>query len=329
MTEPEFPDLLRKVVADASTAALGPEAIEIQRRGRRRQRLCAAAAVGAAAVVVTGLVSVVALSTGSPTGKQHVSLGRPNSVGSQDPTGLVGLWRVTADGSTGDSLKLGDEVTLFQSCGVLDGSWKADSAGDFVAMSYGGDSTCFTGDHQLTPAWLLEATAFRVDGSARELLDVHGAVVARLDPGATPTVNSNRIKGYADPPTLTPALRQRLSEPVALPDGIQPATAASLVGHWVPKDGDGRAYVDFTENGNFSGSDGCNGSGGRFAVGDAGHLLALEGGSSLIGCNGVNVPSWAGQAGRAGFDGDELVFYDSTGTVLGRLIRGAAPTGTP
>lgn len=138
-------------------------------------------------------------------------------------------------------------------------------------------------------------------------------------------------------PVVTDEVRRDYLPAVPLPAGLQPVTPAALLGRWGPKpapaaDDGRRPYVEFRDAGRWTGSDGCNGLGGRWAAGPAGSFIATAGSSTLIGCDNVSVQVWMDGARRAGFDRNVLVLLDDTGNVVGRLYRigGAkAPTSRP
>ena len=97
-----------------------------------------------------------------------------------------------------------------------------------------------------------------------------------------------------------------------LPAGLVPATAARLVGTWVPvtlpKGAEpGASFVTFQANHHWSGSDGCNGGAGRWALGQGGSFRATSGPQTAIGCQGRPVPGWVAGAGVAAFNGSQLV----------------------
>ena len=96
---------------------------------------------------------------------------------------------------------------------------------------------------------------------------------------------------------------------------------AELAGKWIPV-GDAAStdpHVVFGDDGTWSGSDGCNGAQGRWAVDDAGAFLATAGAMTLIGCEGAPVPTWVASARSAGLDGAFLLLLDVDGTEIVRL----------
>lgn len=244
----------------------------------------------------------------------------------RDPLALVGRWHVDGPGiAAGTALVLGEELHVFLRCGVLDGTWEADGPqGLFVAMTYGGDSACYPAGQDPSPDWLDDARSFAVEGEQRTLRDAAGTVLVRLRPGARPTVGPNRSDQAAAEPQLTPRLRERLAEPAPLPPGAEPISAAQLQRRWVPVDvANPKVELVFAADGRYSGSDGCNGEGGRYALGRQGRLVGIGGPSTAIGCDGAPVGSWVDRAGRAALVDGELVLYDADAQVLGRLRPGS------
>lgn len=257
-----------------------------------------------------------------------------NQAGSTDPLQLIGIWRVTGtDEAPGTLLRLDPaQLSLWRACGQLDGSWRADQAGNLVAdAGQSGSGSCFTGhDTALTmrPAWLAAATAFRVDGTTRLLLDDHGTVTARLVP-ATGSASSTRTpSAFDDPPKVDDAGRRWLAVPDPLPADLRPATAASLAGRWLPIEKATpqrrmQPFLQLEPDRSWTASDGCNGTMGRWMVTDGGRIFGTDAASTAIGCNNVEVASALGSAGRAGFDQDTLVLLDPQGSVLMRFARAA------
>lgn len=256
----------------------------------------------------------------------------PSATGVPDgrPSQLAGQWDVTGPGVPAKTiLTLGArEAVAFLDCGYVDGSWTALAGGVFLADLYGGDEECFDDENPYapTPSWLYDATSFVVDGKSRELRDSKGRVVAVLSPAAArPDVPEHVIDDVVEPPTLSEEERAELDRtPPAFPPGIRPATLADLLGTWVlPGEtgkGSGWPYVTFKED-LFGGSDGCNGTGGRFALVD-GVFLAIEGDSTLVGCENIDITSGAA---LLGLDGDTLVTFGKDGQEIRRAVRGPAP----
>lgn len=250
---------------------------------------------------------------------------------SYDAESLVGSWHVAAVGEEPDaSLIIGDhlngEIVLFRECGMLDGDWRANKHGMFVADLFGGDSKCFPAARQSEPdpldGWWRKVTGFRPDDTGELLVDASGRTVARLTPGAHPTAGPHAAGEYASPPVMSSDVRKRIAEPAALPDGLIAATPQDVLGTWVPTDGrPSNAHVSFGTDGSYAGSDGCNGSGGRYLVGPAGIVLATGGPTTLIGCENSPVSTWVIETGRLGLRDNHLVFVSPEGTVLGEAKR--------
>lgn len=144
----------------------------------------------------------------------------------------------------------------------------------------------------------------------------------------------------AEAPALSATDRARLDAgPPRLGTGIRSASRRELLGLW--RRGrpagtwyDGGGHVRFRGSGRWTGSDGCNGQGGRWRY-DDGRLLALPPGPREVACIGPAPPegvrlappqpvaSWVVTAVAAAFDGAILVLLDRDGRALGRLERSA------
>lgn len=257
-----------------------------------------------------------------PNGPSHPVVGNPLE--------LVGAWHVTGAGEqAGTSLILGSQLILFRSCGELFGSWNADEYGDFIGAATGGSQRCFLGRHEDSDvAWLRQAVGFRIVGLGRILVDASNKVVARLSPGAHPTAGSDVAPSEASPPVVTPALAHSFMPPAALPSRFQPATTDSVLGRWHavgPTAGNPAAYVEFSTEGRWDGSDGCNGIGGNYAIGPAGELLTTSGASTDVGCDNAPLDTWIGQARRVAVSQGRLVLFDATAHEIGVLAADPKP----
>ncbi|MDT0163969.1 META domain-containing protein [Actinotalea sp. AC32] len=122
---------------------------------------------------------------------------------------------------------------------------------------------------------------------------------------------------------MTDRTREVLASPATLPAGLVAPERDALVGRWVADApvADDEPHVDLTADGTYTGSDGCNGAGGRWGLGADGRFLATSGPMTAIGCDGAPVPTWVATARRAGMDGESLVLLDADGGELGRLSR--------
>ena len=329
---PELEDLLAAEAARYDIQQ--PPVAEIRRRRQRRLLARGAAAVAVSAAVAAAFFlapgtgptrdTMVGDANNTPAAQSSPSLSASEP---SDPALLVGRWLLEANGEEpGSAISLGEQLTLFRGCGVMDGQWKADGQQNlFVASSASGDSSCFTGDGPPLIPWLETAVAFAIDGDERRLLDKNGDTVAVLRPGAEPTVGPNRSKEFfEEPPTVTPARRAEAQEPSALPAGVRPAETEDLTQRWRPVtvNATSEAHLAFQSDGHWDGSDGCNGQGGRYVLGRDGRLLGTANGSTLIGCNGAPVGGWMFQAARAGVLNEDLVLYDRSGQLLGKLTAG-------
>ncbi len=248
---------------------------------------------------------------------------RPAAPG-RDALDLVGTWAVSGKGvEAGTVLQVADDIEVFRDCGVVDADWDADGPeGLFVASSGSGDGTCPDAARPEAVPWLQSAERFDVDGDARLLQDAEGHALARLEPQALrPTYGPNRGGGPAPAPSVSARRRARAGVPPPLPPTAQAPTPEQLQRRWVPRGAEQtKAELLFAADGRYSGSDGCNGAAGRYALGSRGRLLATSGPSTLIGCNGA--PVLVSGASRAGLVGGDLVLYDRDGSELQRLAPG-------
>ncbi len=256
----------------------------------------------------------------------------PAAAPAPDPVALIGNWRVTGtDEEEGTVLRLageGADLSLWRPCGMLGGRWRADGAGIFLA-DVPGTGACPPrgGPVASPPTWLARAAAYRLDGADRELLDAVGRVVARLVKSDVPApVDTRNVWAEgAKPPVVTDRDRQALAPAAPLPAGVTPITAQTVAGRWVAADGVRRlqeAHIELSAGGEWSGSDGCNGEGGRWVAGAGGTLLATSRPMTTMGCDNHPAGTWLYQARSAAIDGEQLIFFDRAARELGRLRRG-------
>ena len=108
-----------------------------------------------------------------------------------------------------------------------------------------------------------------------------------------------------------------------------------LVGRWIT----GVAYespeVPFlliADDGTWTGSDGCNGVQGEWAIDDEGALSVDAGPSTFIACDGVALPTIFAEASMAAIDGGRLRLFDDEGATTVKLARSTvdeAPSAAP
>lgn len=279
----------------------------------------------AALLVLTGCAGQPGGEPGGPNPDAPPMIATPGD-GESEAIGLVNLWRVTGAAGEEDPAWLrldAGEFQLWRDCGIMTGSWAASDT-LFLAEPFGGMGDCVTTTIPEV-GWLESATGFEVAPEGYDLVDADGTVVASLTIGGAPEPIPSVAESYTRPPELTAEVRAHFRAPASLPDALTPATGAALKGTWVPV-----AYVvstdphvTFEADGTWTGSDGCNGVQGRWAVGAEGEFLATSGPSTLIACEGAPVPSWVAQATAAGVNDDGwLLLFDAAGTEIGRLQRG-------
>lgn len=110
------------------------------------------------------------------------------------------------------------------------------------------------------------------------------------------------------------------SEPGSAPTSSaepDPTVVAELVGVW-GEDAAGQPYLEFTEDGNVSGSDGCNRLASTYTADDA-HVEIAAFLTTLKACEGVD--SWLSGVRAVEVDGDVLVVMDVEGAKIGELAR--------
>jgi heat shock protein HslJ len=102
-----------------------------------------------------------------------------------------------------------------------------------------------------------------------------------------------------------------------------------LLGRWVPMVARSdrwheTPYVQFSQDGTWHGTDGCNGLSGRWSVDQDGGFEASSNPSTLIACDNVDLGRQLTQAQSVELDGDTLVLRDARGNEIGRLQRSTA-----
>jgi heat shock protein HslJ len=234
-----------------------------------------------------------------------------------DASVLIGSWRVEAAGEEpGAVLRIDGDFALQRRCGELGGVWAA--VGDqFVALMFHADAACAPGTGtEFTPRWVARLQRFTMDGGRPILLDGAGAVVARLTP----------LEGAPADEAVRAAWRRENLPAAPLPAGLTPATRERVLGRWLPVE-DPRpvrreqAYVLFAADGSWTGSDGCNGEGGQWALGERGVFAAASGPSTKIGCSNAALGMGFG-VHRAAFAGGDLVLLNRKGKELARFRQG-------
>ena len=249
-----------------------------------------------------------------------------------DPAELVGRWRVRDARGAGRNTWLrlvAGAWTVEGSCGLVSGGWAASPWSFIAAPPSVADGRCGLDG----PEWLMSAASHRPSDDGWELLGQDGTVVARLL-GEDPASEDSRDAW------VRPRSADRLGEPAALPNGLRPATGEELRGTWTvpgrplarrPESAGSERRFDgphltFEADGTWTGSDGCNGSFGSWAVEDGGWaVVASQLASTLAWCDGVALPRLLDAAGRLGIDPAvdpaTLVLVDRDGDELIRLIR--------
>jgi heat shock protein HslJ len=285
----------------------------------RRAVLAAAGALSGMALLLGGC----AQTPGERNGDNEAP-GQPAA--DSTAVGLVNLWRVTgAAGEAADTwLRLDvPDFQLWRDCGMIDGEWRAtDSL--FLASVGGASGSCVVDGAIPEVPWLEAVTGYEAAGDGWALTGADGAVLASLSIDGQPDPIPTAADFFTEPPPVTAEVRSALARPAALPEGATPASAAELIGRWVPASfsGDTDPHVVLEADGSWRGSDGCNGNAGRWAADGTGGLLATSGMSTLMACEGAPVPSWLAQVRLATLHAGELRLLNGEGEELGLLVRG-------
>jgi len=247
----------------------------------------------------------------------------------QDPVDLIGLWDVS--GAPGQHEKQWirmdeNELLLFEPCGIYSGGWRA-GQGLFVTEISGGLGGSCDLTHR-AEHWLYDVTGYQTVGVGRvRLTGLNGAVVATL---TTATEDAPHSANYVDDLTQAPPVDAEASAKLALPSPL-PSGARPVVpeGRWIPvgRTGTTDTFLTFAASpesaafGSWTGSDGCNDSGGRWFAGDGGLFGATVGAVTGMACPGSPAPYWMSGVGRMAMVGAELTLYDVDGKKLGSLVR--------
>jgi hypothetical protein len=239
---------------------------------------------------------------------------------------LVNLWRVSgAVGETPNTwLRLdASEFQLWRDCGMLSGSWAA-SGTRLVASVDSANDACAPGNDWTKIGWLDAATSYRRTTTGFALVSRDGHDVATLTVDGAPKPIDTVDDPYAKPPVVTEAVRQAFQPPKAVPAKLTPATSAMVTGTWVPATGAmaTNPHATFAADGSWTGTDGCNGGGGRWAIDAGGRFLTTASLSTAIGCDGAPIPAMVTATTRMAFDGATLVLLGRDGREEGRLARG-------
>jgi hypothetical protein len=294
--------------------------------------LLRAAAGGVAAVLLVVGCASTSTGAGSPSGSPAAS--SASRASSSSALDLVGAWTVQAQGiAPGTILVLGDDLEVWSSCGVSDGSWAADTAGQFVAEIFGGSATCMpspppTSEAELQLAWLTNVASFTASRSNATLLDVDGHPLVQLSTTSTPVGNADAAPPSPYPPVPDARLTARLAPPPALPAGVRPASETDLVGRWTSAQAGAnpKAYLSFAADGTWQSYDGCNQGSGLWRD-TGGHVVAVAGPIAGVGCdNMTDLTQPLFNAAQVGLTSSgTLELFDPSGGAIAHLMRTAVP----
>jgi hypothetical protein len=284
--------------------------------------------------ILLAMVATLALgacATTSSTGQGTAEPASSDGVTDSHPADLVGLWRVTGEpGESGDSWMRFDtrSVTVWRDCGVVEGSWRANDellvADTYLTYGEG----CLVPD-AIAVDWLRSVQGYTTTHRGIDLLDTTGDTVTTLiDDDSRPPANlyNTADMGDLDP---TAEMVSELASGAPLPAGADPATG--IVGRWIAADETSTAsdepYVEFHADGSYTTTEGCNRTGGRWALGDDADFLATVGVTTDVACDMIEIPAWVGSTASIGAEHGEtdaivLTLYDKDAHPLGRLVSG-------
>ncbi|WP_255678273.1 META domain-containing protein [Pseudonocardia sp. ICBG1142] len=147
-----------------------------------------------------------------------------------------------------------------------------------------------------------------------------GVHVPRPDTTTTDTDGPHAVGPLpATPAVADPAVRAAVTEPIPTVEPTTHPLQQALLGRWTPTNDTtaGRAFVEFTDNGHWTGSDGCNTLHGTWAVHTDGVFTATADPTTLLACENVPIADWLTQTIHArlthttdGTDRETLVLHD-------------------
>jgi len=243
----------------------------------------------------------------------------------QRVSALVGLWAVSSNGESAQAvLKPSGELTLAEPCGLFRGAWRALPDATFVASLSLAPTGCVSdsirnnyNDVSAAVPWVVRVSKFEVSTAGWRALDASGATLATFSP--LPESDGGPLnQPAADPDSEQLASLDRTA--TALPHSVTPASRADIVGTWV-SDVEPKPFITFRSDGSYIASDGCNDSGGRWAVSTGGAFVASAGASTLALCSSISLDADVARAARIGVDHGALVLFDATGHETRRVHR--------
>lgn len=220
------------------------------------------------------------------------SAGEPDSMSKDE---FVGTW-VTGETYPSPSepfLTIAEDGTWTGSdgCNGVDGTWSLDPGG--MLTTEAGPSTLMHCDGAALPTFLANAKRVVIADGTLTLFGADGKSLIELMPGTPPA-------------------------PTGATDDV-----LLFVGHWgqtnaAEADSDRKPYLELSEDGTVSGTDGCNRLMGSWTV--DGSLVSFERlASTRMACEGVD--TWLAAAASATLEGDTLMVFDAGGKLIGSLVR--------
>lgn len=119
---------------------------------------------------------------------------------------------------------------------------------------------------------------------------------------------------------------------VGCANGPGAATEQDLLGTWVLDeqfDSPEQPFIDFADDGTWISSDGCNQVRGTWVLGEDGSLVTTAGPSTLMACDGAQLPLAMALATSVVIDGDSLTLVSSGESTTTELVRSTDPSVGP
>ena len=303
-----------------------------------------------AAVITVALIGTVAgcahdaTASASATASSSTASASTSARVTLDPQKLIGTWIVTNTGTAADGTTVAldwpqayrGEATITADCGTIRGEWAANKIGEFIGKVTEWTTSCDndsdgdteSGQPVQLIAWLSTATAYTYPTTTQattvELSNSAGANIATLVE-LQGSSGSARASASADPSASASASASASTSPSSA------VTVSEVVGKWVqahrPQEAPTPPFLQFTSDGTWSGSDGCNSGAGRWLLTDDGGILATSGPTTLITCTGmVDLGRALVQARSITVRNDSLYLWDANGALIVRLVPEQAST---
>ena len=202
---------------------------------------------------------------------------------------LLGTWVVdeTFDAPETPFLQFVDDGTWIGSdgCNRVQGDWTIGDKGAITVTS--GPQTMIACDGAPLPMTLIDAATVSI---------VDDSLLLTAKEGANSAAETTLVKS----------------------DDVNVGVSAPL-GKWSADDSKKAPFLELTDDGRYSGSDGCNTLAGDWSLTDDGSVQFSAGIMTLMACEGVD--TWLSGASFGVLRGGTMTLSDTEGLVLGQLFR--------